>query len=67
MTIVELKSAIGFGKDMIEEYKERCEDVPSFIYERIIDLQEELFNKTLEMYKELSEQLPVRNNEEETK
>lgn len=45
MTIAELRSAINFGKDAVAEYKARNEEVPSFIYDRIIELQEELIEK----------------------
>lgn len=44
MTIVEIRSAIAFGKEVIEQYKSRNEEIPSFVYERIIELQEQLIS-----------------------
>ena len=42
MTVVEIKAAINFGKEIISEYKELGREVPSFVYERQIELYEEL-------------------------
>lgn len=42
MTIVEIRAAIGFGMDAIEEYKERGETAPAWMYERVIELYEKL-------------------------
>lgn len=39
--IMEIEGAIKFGKEAIEEYKNRNEAVPNFVYERIIELYEE--------------------------
>lgn len=45
MTVEELRSAINFGKDAVAEYKARNEEVPNFIYDKIIKLQDELIKK----------------------
>ena len=45
MTVEEIKSAIKFGKDAVAEFKKRNEEVPNFIYDRIIELQEALIEK----------------------
>lgn len=42
MTAEEIKSAIEFGKDAVAEYKKRNEEIPGFIYDRIIELQDAL-------------------------
>ena len=42
MTKAEIISAIGFGKDMVETYKENGEAVPAFVYDRIIELYDML-------------------------
>ena len=44
MTIEELKAAYKFGKDAIKEYKKRNEKVPEFIYDRMLELSEELID-----------------------
>ena len=38
----DIVSGIRFGKELIVECKEKDEPVPVFVYERIIQLQEEL-------------------------
>ena len=48
MTVEELRSAINFGKEAAEDYKLRNEEVPNFIYDKIIELQDELIKKLLE-------------------
>lgn len=45
MTVEEIKAAINFGKEIINEYKKLGREVPSFVYERQIELCEELTNK----------------------
>ena len=46
MTVAEIKAAINFGKDTIEAYKKnRNGVVPVFVYDRMIELYEELANK----------------------
>lgn len=42
MTTVELRAAINFGKNTIEEYENRKKAVPSFLYKRLIELYEQL-------------------------
>lgn len=43
MTIDEIKGAIKFGKEVVVMYKVRNEEVPDFVHDRIIELQEMLF------------------------
>lgn len=38
----QLLAAIQFGTDTVAEYKERGEEVPGFVYDKIIKLQAEL-------------------------
>lgn len=45
MTVEELRSAINFGKEAVEDYKSRNEEVPNSIYNKIIELQNELIKK----------------------
>ena len=45
MSIEEIKGAINFGKDAVAEYKSRNEEIPGFVYDRIIELQEALIKK----------------------
>lgn len=40
----EIKKALEFAKEVIEEYKKNGEKVPAFIYEKGIELAEELAN-----------------------
>ena len=42
MTAVEIRAAINFGKEIIEEYKKLGKEVPAFVYERQIELYEKL-------------------------
>lgn len=42
MTPAEIRAAINFGKETIEYYHEQEKVVPRFVYERIIELYEEL-------------------------
>lgn len=42
MSKEEILTALEFGKDIVAEYKERNEKVPAFVYERIIELQDQL-------------------------
>lgn len=42
MTAVEIRAAINFGMDAIREYKERGEEAPAWVYERVIELYEKL-------------------------
>ena len=42
MTRQEIKGAIEYGKAVIDNYKKDGETVPSFVYERIFELYEEL-------------------------
>lgn len=48
MTVEELRNAINFGKEAVKDYKLRNEEVPNFIYNKIIELQDELIKKLLE-------------------
>ena len=41
-TIGEIRAAIDFGKKVIEDYKTRGEEVPGWVYERMMQLYEEL-------------------------
>ena len=45
MTIVEIRAAINFGKEAIEGYKAEGKEVPSFVYDRMFELYEELAQK----------------------
>lgn len=45
MTVEELRDAINFGKEAVEDYKLRNEEVPNSIYDKIIELQDELIKK----------------------
>ena len=47
MTIEELKAAYEFGKDAIKEYKERNEKVPEFIYDRMLELSDQLVDSLM--------------------
>lgn len=38
----ELRAAINFGKEIIEEYKASGEQIPRWVTERMLDLYEEL-------------------------
>ena len=42
LTQVELRAAINFGNNTIEEYENRKKTVPTFLYKRLIELYEEL-------------------------
>lgn len=42
MTEMEIRAAIKFGREAIEEYKKNGEQVPAFLYDRIIELYEKL-------------------------
>lgn len=42
MTIIEIRSAINFGKEAIEKYKKSGEEVPESVYERMMELYEQL-------------------------
>ena len=42
MNIDELKAAIKFGEEVIEEYKNNGKTVPNFVYEKVMLLQDEL-------------------------
>lgn len=42
MTKQEIKGAIEYGKSTIEMYKKNGERIPDFVYDRIIELYEEL-------------------------
>lgn len=42
MTAAEIRAAINFGKETIEYYHQQEKVVPRFVYERIIELYEEL-------------------------
>lgn len=41
----ELITALEFGKGTVAECKKSWEPVPTFVYERIIELQEELIDQ----------------------
>ena len=45
MNITELKSAIKFGMEAINMYKEHNEEIPNWVYERIMELQNELIER----------------------
>lgn len=53
LTKEEIVAAIGFGKDMVETYKENNEAVPAFVYDRII----ELYDMLVELQDELIDML----------
>ena len=38
----ELRSGLDFGKMTIRQYKERGEAVPAFVYERVIEIAEQI-------------------------
>lgn len=42
MTKEEVKAAIDYGKATIKQYKADGEEVPTWVYERMIELYEEL-------------------------
>ena len=42
MSTQEIRSAIEFGKQTIESYKAGRETVPAWVYERMIELYEQL-------------------------
>lgn len=42
MSKEEILIALEFGKNIVAEYKSRNEKVPAFVYERIIELQDQL-------------------------
>ena len=42
MSKEEILTALEFGKNIVAEYNARNEKVPAFVYERIIDLQDQL-------------------------
>ena len=42
MNTDELKAAIKFGEEVIEEYKNNGKTVPYFVYEKVMLLQDEL-------------------------
>ena len=41
----ELMGAIAFGKEVIEQYKGRGREVPQFLYERLIELYEQVISE----------------------
>ena len=48
MKMNELLSAISFGKNVIEENKRERKDIPEWVYQRQIELYEELVEKLLQ-------------------
>lgn len=44
MTLEQIMAAIRFGKEAIEDYKERGMAVPEFVYERMMELYEQLIS-----------------------
>lgn len=42
MTIEEIKNAINYGKATIKQYKAKGEEVPEWVYERMMELYDEL-------------------------
>ena len=42
MTVIEIGAAIEFGKGLIEECKKNGETVPPYVYERLIELYEQM-------------------------
>lgn len=42
MTKEEIKKAIQCGKEIVADYKADCEEVPTWVYEKLIELYEEL-------------------------
>lgn len=47
--VVKAKAAIEFGMSLVDEYDDRGLDVPHFLYERIIELQNDLILKAITM------------------
>ena len=45
MTKEEIKAAIDYGKATIKQYKAKGEEVPVWVYERMMELYEELMKK----------------------
>lgn len=44
MSKEEILIALEVGKNIVAEYKSRNEKVPAFVYERIIELQDQLID-----------------------
>ena len=47
--VIKTKAVIEFGMSLVNEYDDRCVDVPYFLYERIIELQNDLIKKAITM------------------
>ena len=47
MNIDELKAAIKFGEEVIEEYENNNKAVPCFVYKKVMLLQDELIGVLL--------------------
>lgn len=47
--VVKTKAAIEFGMSLVDEYDDRGVEVPYFLYERIIELQNNLIQKAIIM------------------
>lgn len=47
--VIKVKAAIEFGMSLVDEYDNRGLDVPYFLYERIIELQNDLILKAITM------------------
>lgn len=45
--VIKAKAAIEFGMSLVDEYDDRGLDVPYFVYERIIELQNDLIKKAI--------------------
>ena len=47
--VIKTKAVIEFGMSLVNEYDDRGVDVPYFLYERIIELQNDLIKKAITM------------------
>lgn len=45
--VIKTKAVIEFGMSLVNEYDDRGVDVPYFLYERIIELQNDLIKKAI--------------------